>query len=95
MQLIRRNPRTLVFYARLALLQKVTGDPHDQSWGNRLLRFEDAPVWDHLPLTYSSESNGGARPDSVLYHANGTVTNSLNRKEVQLERARAVARKGD
>lgn len=87
-QVIRRNPRTLVFYARLALLQKITDNPHDQSWGNQLLRFEDTPAWSHLPLEYASETNGGLSPKAVLYHANNTLGSDCQaRKHQQLEAA--------
>lgn len=94
-QVIRRNTRSLVFYARLALLQKISDDPHDQAWGNRLLCFEDAPVWEHLPFVYSSESNGGVRRDSVLYHANASgATDSIRNKCDQLDRAAIVVAEG-
>lgn len=93
-QIIRRTPRNLIFYGRLALLQKITDNAHDQPWGNRLLGFSDAPAWAHLPLVYSSESNGGVRGDSVLYHANCTAdVGSLDQKAVQLERAGRIAGK--
>lgn len=90
-QLIRRNLQTLKFYARMGLLQKISGNPHDQPWGNRLLLFEDAPEWGHLPLTYSAESNGGLSPAAVLYHANASgATDSLHQKDRQLERAAGI-----
>jgi hypothetical protein len=90
-QIIRRTPRNLVFYSRIALLQRITDNGNDQPWGNCLLGFEDAPDWGHLPLTYSAESNGGARRDSVLYHANCTpAPGSLEKKAGQLEAARNV-----
>lgn len=90
-QIIRRTPRNLVFYGRIALLQRITDNAHDQPWGNCLLGFDDAPAWDLLPLRYSSKSNGGARPDSVLYHANMSGSSgSLAQKERQLEEARQV-----
>ncbi len=88
-QIIRRSPRNLVFYGRIALLQRITDNAHDQPWGNCLLGFDDAPAWDLLPLRYSSKSNGGILSDSVLYHANCTGgSGSLAQKERQLEEVR-------
>jgi Nucleotide-diphospho-sugar transferase. len=86
-QLIRRNIRTLIFYSRLLLLQKATENGNEQSLGNWLLGFPGAPSWGHMPLTYSSESNGGCRTNSVLYHANCTAGDSLNKKHRQLNNA--------
>ncbi len=90
-QIIRRTPLNLVFYVRMGLLQRITDNAHDQPWGNWLLSFDDAPAWDVLPLRYSSKSNGGILPDSVLYHANCTGgSGALGQKERQLEEVRQV-----
>lgn len=93
-QIIRRSLKNLIFYSRISLLQRVSDNEHDQPWGNCLLGFDDAPVWGYLPFTYSAESNGGVRPDSVLYHANFSgLTDCIARKSRQLEAARRVVDK--
>lgn len=86
-QLIRRNRQTFEFYSRLRDLQQSSENGDIQAVGNRLLRDTNDIAWAFLPLCYSAESNGGCKTNSVLYHANCTVKDSMNRKRTQLEAA--------
>jgi hypothetical protein len=84
-QVIRRNSRTLAFYLQLLHEQRASINGDIQAVGNNVIACAECLVWRHLPLTYSSESNGGCRFDSILYHANSTPSDSIRRKFAQLE----------
>lgn len=91
-QVIRRNDSNLRFYQTLLDAQTGSLQSDDQSLGNDLLGSHNAPRWGHLPLSFAAESNGGCKRDSVLYHANLTMTNSQDRKRQQLTAALEMAR---
>ena len=85
-QIIRRNQRTLAFYSEV--LKNQTRMPLGALVGS-LLQANKGVAWNLLPLTYSSESNGGCRAESIVYHANCTAGDSLRKKQTQLEAAQA------
>lgn len=85
-QIIRRNTRTLIFYAQVRLMLHGY-DGNDQTSVNRLLSLVDGLEWGQLPLLYSNVTNGGLSAESRLYHANGTVMNSMACKQRLLEDA--------
>lgn len=86
-QVIRRNSKTLRFYEKLLQMQIASNDGGLQPSANRLLRSFIGLKWETLPFRYSSESNGGCRNDSLIYHANCTAGNSIIKKRSQLKAA--------
>src|SRR5690606_784496 len=67
-QVIRRNTRTLIFYAQVRLMLEVF-DRNEQVCVNHLLQIIDGVEWGYLPVEYSNGSNGGLSDDSKIYHA--------------------------
>jgi hypothetical protein len=86
-QVIRRNKTTKRFYQTLLDIQLANRLKDDQVPGNDLLHSFASPRWGHLPVIFSSESNGGLDQNSVLYHANATISNSQERKRLMLKNA--------
>lgn len=86
-QVIRRNLKTLYFYEKLLQMQIASNDGGLQPAADQLLRSSIGIKWETLPFTYSSESNGGCRYDSLIYHANCTAGNSIIKKRSQLKAA--------
>jgi hypothetical protein len=85
-QIIRRNTRTLIFYAQLRLLM-LLHNKSDRVATDNLLSLVDGVEWGLLPVGYSNESNGGLSMDSRLYHANYTPIDSLRSKGRRLAKA--------
>jgi hypothetical protein len=70
-QIIRRNTRTLIFYAQVRLMLHCFGRS-DQVCVNHLLGMIDGVEWAPLPISYSNTTNRGLSASSRLYHANST-----------------------
>lgn len=87
LQAIRRNEKMLALYSRLLDMQKTNHDGNIARFANAILHACEDIAWNFFPLSYSSESNGGCKVDSVLYHANCTAGDSLMKKQVQLKAA--------
>jgi hypothetical protein len=85
-QIIRRNTRTLIFYAQVRLMLDFF-NRSDRSCVNHLLAMVDGVEWGFLPIEYSNESNGGLSPGSRLYHANCTPVDTQRSKDRRLSRA--------